>query len=86
MNEILARITVNCACFFEMADEDIIDSGHALQQLEEMKWHLQKLSAEEKAELVGLIGAFREQIPPGAKSEEQRRCMDNLPLALGLIA
>lgn len=85
MNETLARIVVNCACFFEMADEKTIDPGLALQQLEEMKWQLQKLSVDEKAELVRLIRSFGKQISVGSRSEEQRRCIDNLPKAFNLI-
>lgn len=82
MNKTLISIVVNFACFFELADEKVLDSRTALQQLEELKWQLQKLSATEKAEVVSVITLLRDESPNGS---ERQKCLENLPLAIGLV-
>jgi hypothetical protein len=85
MNEILIRLVVKFACFFELVDEKSMESSLALQQLEEIKWELQDLSKDQKNDMVRVIHALSKEIPPGPRHDKQRRCLDELPRVLDLL-
>ena len=84
MNEALMQIVVDCAVFFELSEDDCIDLDIAVQQLEQMKYALQQLLPEERAELRRYIQ--RQAIDAERSGVFARRleCLKQLLEALGL--
>ena len=84
MNEILIRVIVECAVFFELSDEQCVDADAAVQQIEQMASALQGLSVAERTEVVQYI-AFLAKEEQGRGRDRYWQCLRDLPEALGLI-
>lgn len=87
MNEILMRIVVDFAVLLEVSDASRVDADLAVQQLEYLSFMLKQLSPTEQSCLRTFIERLASE--PGGRgsksAEERRRCLEQLPDAMGLV-
>jgi hypothetical protein len=81
MNEVLMRIVVGAAMFFEGSGEDVIDPDVALKQLEWIHGELDRLDSGERNALVAFVHAEAEAANDDPR---YRTFLLEFPKAMGL--
>ena len=81
MNEILMRVVVQAAAFFELCDDDVLDPDIAVKQLEWVSSELQRLDPEAKEALI----AFAQAEAEATDDPSYRAFPFALPDGLGLL-
>jgi hypothetical protein len=63
MNEVLMRVVVQAAAFFELCDEDVLDLDAAVKELESISTELQQLNPADKSAFIAFTQREAERVP-----------------------
>ena len=80
MDEVLMRIVVHAAAFFELCDDEKLDPDTAVQQLESIAGELRNLDTEGREMLISYV----RQEAEGARSADLRAFLLRFPETMGL--
>jgi hypothetical protein len=80
VSDVLMRVVVQTAAFFELCDEDVLDLQIAVKQLEWISWELRRLDSQERDALIAFVDAEAQ----ATGDPRYRRFLLEFPVAFGL--